>query len=146
MKLTEHYTLEELTVSQEAARSGLQNKPAEDHIENLVALCDSVLEPLRMRVRRPIVVTSGFRSPSINRRIGGASSSQHCKGQAADFIIPGMSVAEVVMLIRRMGLPYDQLIDEFGKWVHVSHVTRTRNRGQLLTARYSGGRVVYKEV
>ena len=107
-------------------------------------LCENVLEPLRERVRRPVIVSSGFRSTSVNRRIGGSPKSQHCKGQAVDFTIPGMSVAEVVLLIRRMGLPYDQLIDEFSKWVHVSHVTR--NRGQLLTARYSGGRVVYKEI
>jgi uncharacterized protein YcbK (DUF882 family) len=144
MNISKNFTLEELTVSQEAARSGLPNKPTDEHIKNLTALCANILQPLRERVRKPIIVTSGYRSPTINRRIGGAQSSQHTKGQAADFIIPGMEVAEIVLLINRIGLPYDQLIDEFGKWVHVSY--SQRNRRQVLTARYIGGEVVYKPV
>lgn len=142
MNLTKSFTLAELTLSQEAARSGLPNKPTEAHIANLRALCENILQPLRDRVRKPVIISSGFRSVSVNRRVGGSKSSQHTKGEAADFIIPGMEVAEIVLLIRRMGLPYDQLIDEFSRWVHVSY--SPRHRRQTLTARYVGGKTVYK--
>lgn len=142
MNLTKHFTLAEMTVSQSAARDGIKNTPSASQAENLRLLCENILEPLRLRVRRPVVINSGFRSASVNRRIGGSNKSQHCKGEAADLIIPGMEVAEVAMLIRRMNLPYDQLIDEFGQWVHVSF--SPRNRRQFLTSRYSGGQVVYK--
>ena len=143
MKLSPHFTLAEMTVSQEAARSGLKNIPNQVHVQALTQLCMSVLEPLRMRVRTPIVVSSGFRSVSVNRRIGGSSKSQHCKGEAADFTIPGMSVADIVALTRTMRLPYDQLIDEFGQWVHVSYSTTGIQRGQVLTARRKAGKTVY---
>lgn len=144
MNLTKHFTLPEMTVSQEAARSGLKNIPDPLQTESLLMLCENVLEPLRERVMRPVIVSSGFRSPTLNRRIGGNSRSQHCRGEAADFSIPGMSVAEVVALIRRMGLPFDQLIDEFGAWVHVSHSRTGKQRGQVLKARLVGGKTVYQ--
>lgn len=144
MNLSKNFTLDELTLSQEAIRSGLPNKPTHTHLASLKALCEHILQPLRDRVKRPIVISSGFRSPTVNRRVGGAKSSQHTKGQAADFIIPGMSVTEVVLLIRRMGLPYDQLIDEFGNWVHVSY--SPRHRRQTLTVRLVGGKTEYREI
>lgn len=142
--LSKNFTLDELTVSQEATRSGLPNKPNDEQIENLKALCEKILQPLRDKVRKPIIVSSGFRSQTINRRIGSANGSQHTKGQAADFMIPGIEIAEVVLLMRRMELPYDQLIDEFGRWVHVSY--SPRHRRQVMTARYVGGKTVYKEI
>lgn len=148
MNLTKHFTLAELTISQEAARSGLNNKPNADQTENLRLLCENILQPLRDRVKRPIVISSGFRSTTINRRIGGQTTSQHCKGQAADFTIPDMSIADTVALIKKMGLPFDQLIDEFGNtdngWVHVSY--SPRNRRQFLKARHQGGKVVYQSL
>ena len=143
MKLTDHFTLAEMTVSQEAARSGLKNVPNAAQVESLLLLCQNVLEPLRVRLKRPVVVNSGFRSPTVNRRIGGAANSQHCKGQAADIIVPGMSVAEVVARIRKMGLPYDQLLDEYGQWVHV--IYGPRHRRQRINARYEGGKTVWRQ-
>lgn len=144
MFLTKNLTLDELTVSQEAVRSGLPNKPTDAHILNLVSLCSTILQPLRDKVKKPLVVSSGFRSPSVNRRIGGSKSSQHTKGQAADFTIPGMSVADTVALIRRMGLPFDQLINEGGAWVHVS--IGPLNRGQVLMATFKDGSATYKDI
>lgn len=146
MNLTKHFTLAEMTVSQEATRSGLKNKPDELQLESLILLCENVLEPLRERTRKPVIVSSGFRSASVNRRIGGSTRSQHCRGEAADFTIPGMPVADVVALIRKMGLPFDQLIDEFGAWVHVSHSRLNTQRGQVLKARRVGGKTVYKPI
>jgi zinc D-Ala-D-Ala carboxypeptidase len=144
MTLSEHFTLEEMTISQEAVRSGLRNTPDALQTESLRLLCVNVLEPLRVRVKRPVVVSSGFRSSSVNRRIGGSQRSQHCRGEAADLTIPGMSVTDVVALIRKMSLPFDQLIDEFGAWVHVSHSRTGKQRHQVLAARRVGGKTEYQ--
>lgn len=144
MKLTEHFTLEEMVLSQEAARSGLRNMPNAHQVESLRALCENVLEPLRARVKRPIIVSSGYRSKTLNARIGGSPSSQHCRGEAADIMIPGMGTAEVVDLIRGMKLPFDQVIDEFSRWVHVSHSALQRRA--VLTARRVGGKTEYRRV
>lgn len=142
MQLSKNFSLEELTVSQEASRSGLRNAPNHDQTLALVALCTNVLQPLRDRIRRPIVVTSGFRSPTINRRIGGASASQHCKGQAADFIVPGLELRNVMQLIQNMELPFDQLLLEYNRWIHCSY--GPRHRRQVLEAKLEGGKTVYK--
>ena len=144
MQITKNFSLAEMTVSQEAARNGLKNVPDKKQIDSLIALCENILQPLRDRVKKPIVVSSGYRSVTINRRIGGSAASQHCKGEAADFTISGMSVDEGVKLILQMDLPFDQLIDEFGAWIHVSY--GPHHRRQVLTARKIGGKTVYKEI
>lgn len=142
MNLSPHFTLAELTISQEATRSGLSNTPNALQTEALALLCTNILEPLRARVRKPIIVSSGFRSVSVNRRIGGSSTSQHTKGQAADFTIPGMTVSEVVSLILKMGFPVDQLINEGNAWVHVSY--SDKHRRQVLLATFKNGKAEYK--
>lgn len=146
MNLSPTFTLEEMTLSQEAVRSGIKNKPDELQTEALRLLCVNVLQPLRDRVGRPIIVSSGFRSATINRRIGGSPKSQHCKGEAADFTVQGMQIADLVSLIRKMGLPVDQCIDEFGAWVHVSHSRTKPQRGQYLRARRTGGKTEYRVI
>jgi len=143
MTLSKNFSLAEMTVSQEAARSGLKNTPDPLQTESLRQLCQNVLQPLRDRVRKPIVVNSGFRSPSVNRRIGGSAKSQHCRGEAADILIPGIKIPDLVILIRKLGLPVDQCIEEFGAWVHVSHSRNGPQRGQYLKARLVGGKTVY---
>ncbi|KVW99505.1 D-Ala-D-Ala carboxypeptidase family metallohydrolase [Thiobacillus denitrificans] len=146
MNLSEHFTLDEMTISQEAVRSGLRNEPSDVQIESLRALCEAVLEPLRARIKRPIVVLSGFRSVTINRRVGGVDDSQHCKGEAGDIMVPGMDTSDVVDMIRAMKLPIDQVIDEFARWVHVSHSRRRGNRGEVLMAWRRGGQTHYRRV
>ena len=88
------------------------------------------------------MVTSGFRTKTINTRIGGSQNSQHCKGEAADFIVPGMTVDRVIGLIRKLGLPVDQCLNELNSWVHVSYGPRQRR--QYLRATLEGGVVYYK--
>ena len=146
MNLSEHFTLDEMTVSQEAVRSGLRNEPNAAQTEALRVLCVNVLEPLRARIKRPIVVSSGFRSKTINTRIGGSANSQHCKGEAADITVPGMDPADVMDLIRALRLPFDQVIDEFGRWVHVSHSLRSGQRGEVLMAYRAGGKSEYRRL
>lgn len=144
MNIGKHFTLAELTHSQAAARKGLKNEPDAAALESLQLLVRNVLDPLREALGRPIVVSSGYRSPLVNRTVGGASSSQHVLGQAADITVPGMHVTEVVARIRALGLPFDQLIDEFGSWVHVSH--GPRNRRQTLRARRTTAGTKYEAI
>ena len=80
MKLTDHFTLEEMTVSEYAARNGLKNTPSETAVQNLKILCKNVLEPLRLNLQKPIISTSGYRSKKVNEAIGGSTTSQHMKG------------------------------------------------------------------
>lgn len=119
MKLSEHFTLEELTFSQTAARKGINNTPNNSVIENLKQLC-VLLEEVRDVCGAPIRISSGYRSPALNVSIGGAKNSQHCLGQAADFTVLGLTVTQVIDYIIEAGLPYDQLIHEFDSWVHIS--------------------------
>ena len=144
MNLGQHFTLAELTHSQAAARRGLKNDPDAAALANLQLLVRNVLDPLREALGRPITVSSGYRAPMVNRAVGGASSSQHVLGQAADIVVPGMHVTEVVARIRALGLPFDQLIDEFGSWVHVSY--GPRHRRQTLRARRTTAGTKYEAV
>ena len=129
MKLTPSFSLAELTVT----GSGLPNIPNATERACLLDLCENILQPLRDYARAPIVVSSGFRSDAVNRAAGGAKTSQHTLGQAADFNIAGMSPQATCAMIVRLGLPFDQLIQEFGRWVHVSY--GPRDRRQILTAK-----------
>ena len=144
MRLTKNFTLAEMTISQEAAREGLKNVPNDEQIGKLKSLCENIIQPLRDKAKKPVVVNSGFRSVTVNRRVGGSTSSQHCRGEAADIIIPGLSVSEIIALIRKLNLPVDQCIDEFGQWVHVSY--GPRHRRQYLKARREGGKAIYSNL
>jgi zinc D-Ala-D-Ala carboxypeptidase len=146
MNLSEHFALSEFLFSQTAVRRGIDNTPNAGVIKNLAALCENVLEPLRGAANAPIRISSGYRSPGLNKAVGGSATSQHCFGEAVDLTIAGMTVAETVALIRSLNLPVDQVIDEFGRWVHVSHKRKNDNRGQYLKARSINGRTVYSQL
>ena len=143
MNLTEHFTLAEMTASQTAARKGIRNVPGEREIAALKLLCEKVLEPVREHFGCPVLISSAYRSPRLNTAIGGSASSQHCKGEAADFTVYGVADVDVAQWIWRK-LNYDQLILEFPPegWVHVSYSAH-RMRNQELTAKRKGGRTVY---
>ena len=142
MKLGKYFTLEEMTRSQAAARKGLSNSPNSKQLGSMKALVVNVLDPLREALGRPVNVNSGFRSDSVNKAVGGASSSQHCLGEAADIVVPGLTVEQLVARIRSMNLPFDQLIDEFGSWVHISYGPRQR-RQVLRARRATNGKTTY---
>lgn len=145
MTLSEHFTLDEMTLSQAAVRFGLDNEPGDRQIEHLRALCENVLEPLRDMVRRPIIVSSGYRSKAVNARVGGSPASQHCRGEAVDIVVPGMAPADLVDIIRAARLPFDQVIDE-GRWTHVSHSNSSGNRGDVLVATFRNGKASYRRI
>lgn len=144
VKVGEFFTLGEFCISNTAARKGIDNTPPNPIIENIKALCTNILDPLRRKAAKPIVISSGYRCPRLNVAVGGASTSQHVKGQAADLIIPGMTIEEVCAIVRDLKLPFDQLIDEFGQWTHVSYVPK--GRGEFLKARRTAKGVSYERM
>jgi hypothetical protein len=115
MQLTPHFTLEELTFT---SHREFDNTPNVLQINNLQRLAE-FLEKVRELLGKPMLIDSGFRSPEVNQAVGSTSISQHLKGCAADFRVPGMTPAEVVKAIRNSTLEYDQLILELG-WTHIS--------------------------
>lgn len=137
MYLTPHFTLEELTLSQIAARDGLDNTPSPEALVNLKSLC-LVLEHVRTLVASPIIVSSGFRCIELNRRVGGAATSAHTRGLAADFSTPACGPRELAMRIQDSDLMFDQLILEFGQWVHLA-VAVDHPRREALTIRRGTG-------
>ena len=129
-----YFTIPELTKSATASRRKIDNTPSATVIANLTALVNNILDPLREAWGAPIVVTSGYRCVRLNAAVGGVKTSQHTLGQAADIRTVSDKPADnkrLFDLIVKLGLPYDQLIDEYGyNWVHVSY--SSRNRRQIL--------------
>ena len=119
--LSPNFSIEELTFSQTASRNNLDNTPTPDIVNNLTLLCINVLEPLR-ELKGAIRVTSGYRSPAVNKLVGGQSNSQHCVGQASDILFPvsGMTLEELWKWIPTTNIEYDQLIFEYNSWLHLS--------------------------
>ena len=139
MNLTENFSLVELTKSQTAERKGIDNTPSTEHQGNLKSLCESILQPIRDHFNRVVSVSSGYRSVDLCVAIGSKTTSQHAKGEAADFEIFGLSNKELADYINK-NLDYDQLILEYWKesdpnsgWVHCSY-SEGNNRRQYLKA------------
>ncbi len=143
-KLSNHFTFGELIRSDTADRNGIDNTPPDEIIPKLKRLCDEILEPVRLHFGRPFRPNSGYRSPELNRMIGGSATSQHCLGEAVDIEVAGVSNYDLALWIKD-NLQYDQLILECYRqgepssgWVHVSlKENATDNRSKVLT--YSGG-------
>lgn len=135
MKLTTNFSLNELTYSVTADTFKIDNRPGVQVVDNLKALCENVLQPLRDYLGCPVKVTSGFRCGQLNKKIGGVSNSQHCVGQAADIIVPQRNLKDVYNYIKK-NLPYDQLLFEYANdgsnWIHVSYRKDNHNRKQAI--------------
>ena len=151
MKLSNNFSLNELTKSQTAERKGIDNTPSGDHQENLKKLCENVLQPVRDHFGKVVTISSGYRSPELCTAIGSKITSQHAKGQAADFEIFGVSNKTLADYIDSE-LHYDQLILEYWKesdpnsgWVHCSF-SEGQNRKQYLRAYKEDGKTKYEPV
>ena len=131
MRLTPNFSLEQLIYSETAERENIDNTPAAQIVENLRLLAQG-LEQVRTLVGFPLEVSSGYRCPELNARVGGATSSQHTQGQAADFTCAefGQPV-DVIKAIRESDIDFDQCILEYAKWVHISF--NAAPRGKVLT-------------
>lgn len=129
MKLSEHFTLAELTVT----TSGLDNTPNQRQWQRLVNTASN-MERVRAAVGNvPVTVSSGFRSLAVNARVGGAATSAHIDGDAVDFTVAGMTNAQIIQAVLGCGVPFDQLINEnkgAQHWVHISFAPALR--GQVL--------------
>lgn len=119
MKLSPHFTLEEFTRSQTAARLGIKNEPNEQQLKNMKRVARK-MERVRALLGTYIIVTSMLRVPRLNTAIGGSKKSQHMAGLAIDFIAPGFKPEKIIEIIKTSGIKYDQLINEFDQWVHFS--------------------------
>ena len=149
MLLSENFSLDELTKSQEAIRLGIENEPNEEQITNLILLCKNILQPIRNHFKMPVSISSGYRSVALCERIGSSSKSQHTRGQAADFEIFGLHNKEVSDWIVK-NLDYDQCILEFWNpndpnsgWIHCSYNDEDGNRKQYLRASKVKDAVIY---
>jgi len=148
--ISKHISYREGTFSVTAKRLGLDNEPDEKQLENMQLLAEKIFEPLREYVGKPIKINSFFRSPELNRAIGGSSKSQHCKGQAIDIddTYGNMKNYGMYNFIKE-NLDFDQMIWEFGDdenpdWVHVSYVSEEENRNRCLKAVRENSKTVYK--
>ena len=149
MKLSNNFSLNELTKSQTAERKGIDNTPSAEHQENLKSLCTHVLQPVRDHFGQVVSVSSGYRSPELCTAIGSKITSQHAKGEAADFEIFGVSNKELADWIH-YNVNYDQLILEYWNesdpnsgWVHCSY-SENQKRRQYLKAVKVDGRTQYE--
>lgn len=118
-KLSEHFTLEEFVISQTAARRGIDNTPSPAIIHNLRRTAAAMERVRKLLGDKPIRVSSGYRCPALNAAVGGSESSAHMQGLAADFTCPGFgTVFQVAMAIADSNIEFDQVIHEYGTWVH----------------------------
>ncbi len=147
--ISKHISYKEGVYSRTAMRRGIKNNPNAEQMENMITIAEEVFEPLRMWVGGPIKINSFFRSPELNKAIGGSSKSQHCLGQAMDIddTFGKMSNADMYEFIKE-NLDFDQMIWEFGDddnpdWVHVSYVSAEENRKRCLKAYKEKGKTKY---
>ncbi len=150
--ISKHISNKEGVYSRTATRLGIENKPDEKQLQNMVTVAEEIFEPLRMWVGGPIKINSFFRSPELNKAIGGSAKSQHCHGQAIDLddTFGRATNAEMFDFIKE-NLDFDQMIWEFGddnnpNWVHVSYVSPTENRKRCLKAYKDNKITKYKTI
>ncbi|GLU53217.1 D-Ala-D-Ala carboxypeptidase family metallohydrolase [Dyadobacter frigoris] len=143
-QISPHFTLEEMLTSQTAIRFRYNEQfiPPNNVKQSLTALCQNVLEPIRIAVAKPIRVSSGYRCLRVNSKIGGSKTSQHMDGEAADIQVLSITVEELFQFIKSGNFPYDQLIQEFDSWVHVSFGPRNR-RQPLRAIKLGNGQTKY---
>lgn len=150
MQLSKNLSLAEMIRSESAKRAGINNMPTKEHLESMKVLAEKIFQPIRDYFKRPIHLSSGYRSGALNASIKGASkTSQHSKGEAIDIDMDGTEITnKQVFDYIKDNLEFDQLIWEFGTdnnpaWVHVSFNSKGRQRKQILKATKKNGKTVY---
>jgi len=150
MQLSKNLTLAEMVRSESAKRAGINNNPTKPHLDNMVKLANNIFQPIRDNFKRPIHISSGYRSKALNDSIKGTSkTSQHSLGEAMDIDMDGTEITNAsVFNYIKDNLNFDQLIWEFGtdknpSWVHVSHKSSGKQRKQVLKAIKRNGKKSY---
>lgn len=147
--ISKHISYKESVYSRTATRLNIDNNPNEYQMDNMEVIASELFEPLRSWVGGPVKINSFFRSPELNKAIGGSTKSQHCHGQAIDLddTYGRATNAEMYEFIKKF-LDFDQIIWEFGDddnpdWVHVSYVSEEKNRNRCLKAYKEKGKTKY---
>lgn len=143
-QLSAHFSLAELTASNTAARKGIPNIAAPEIVDTLIRTADRMEKVRALLGNKPIRVLSGYRSAAVNKAVGGSKNSAHMTGHAIDFTCPEFgSPAKVAAYLSQHLTAYDQIIQEFGQWVHIGF--GPGRRMQRLTAKKVAGRTVYEQ-
>ncbi len=129
--MTLNFTISELIYSDTAIKNNINNMPDINSLDCMLELIVYCLQPIRNKLNKPMIITSGYRNTEVNKLVGGVTNSQHTKGQAVDFTVLGLTPAQLVEKIKTYGIEYDQLINEYDKWVHISY-NKENNRKQVL--------------
>ena len=151
---SKYFTLKEVIKSETAVRKDIDNNPDGTVISQLKAICENIMDPIREHYGKPVRVTSGYRCPTLNKSIGGSSSSQHCalNNDAAidfEFYDMDMDLEEVFKWITEESkLPFDQCIAEFlpEGWIHISYKKNGQNRQKMTRAKKINGRTTYEQL
>ena len=147
--ISKHISYKEGVYSITAIRKGIDNEPNKEQLSNMKLVAEKIFEPVRIHFNTPIKVNSFFRSPDLNKAIGGSTKSQHCKGQAIDIddTYGKVKNSDIYWWIKE-NLNFDQMIWEFGNndnpnWVHISYVSPEENRNRCLKAYKDKGKTKY---
>ena len=126
-----NFKMSELIYSEVAKRNKINNMPDIKALDNLLELLIYCLQPIRSLINKPIYITSGYRCAKLNKLVKGAINSQHLFGCAVDFKVDSMKPSEIINIIKNSDIVFDQLINEYDLWTHVSFV-KNKNRSQIL--------------
>lgn len=141
-KLSKSFVLAEFLDSHTGIRMGIDNNPDAVVIAGIRSFLAPGMQKVRDLLGHPVVISSGYRCPALNRAVGGSRNSDHMRGLAADFTCPGYGrPLDVARAIAASWIEFDQLIQEGGQWVHLSFSAKPRK--QVLTAKFSNGGVNY---
>ena len=125
-----NFKMSELITSDTANIRKINNMPDINSLDAMLDLVVFCLQPLRERLKKPVIITSGYRSHEVNKLVGGAQNSQHTKGQAVDIVVNGLTPAQLTdFIVAQKDIPFDQLINEYDRWTHISYV-KGKNRRQ----------------
>ncbi|MBQ9150410.1 peptidase M15 [bacterium] len=127
-----NFSISELINSDTAQKNNINNMPDVNSLDNILNLIVCCLQPIRDLIKKPMIITSGFRSKKLNQLVGGATNSHHLIGCAADFIINGMKPNEIIKIVSSSDIKFNQLINEYDKWVHISYI-KNNYKNQILT-------------
>lgn len=123
--------MSELIRSDVASKNGINNTPNPSSLDNLFDLIVYCLQPVRNAIDKPMIITSGYRCTKLNKLVGGVKNSHHLIGCAADFIVAGLNPSEIINIILKSDIRFNQLINEYDKWVHISYI-KDKNKNQVI--------------
>ena len=126
-----NFSISELISSDIAKKNNIYNFPSEKELNNILELIFYCLQPIRNLIQKPMFITSGYRCKKLNELVNGAKNSSHLRGCAVDFIVKEIPIKDIVEIISNSNIPFDELINEYDKWVHISFV-KGKNRRKIL--------------